>query len=382
MNGCPRVTTLLAVGLVAILMSCGSGRAQDDPGQEPRVIEVAICLDTSGSMKPLIDAARLNLWDMVNDLSQVEPTPTVRVALVGYGGRAEGGPQSGWVKVRTPLTADLDLVSEQLFDMTTGGGTEYVGRVLQTALEGLKWSEPGDDTLQMMFIAGNEPADQDPEVDFRSMAFEARKRGIDLYAVYCGQATDADAAKWKELAELAEGRFATIDLRAATSLAGTPVDAEMARLGGQLNATYVALGDEGKTGLAVQASQDKKVEALSVAAAAARAETKAGVLYGRSWDLVDSVASGKVNLDEVESGRLPKTLRAMTPDERHAYVEKVRLERGELRQKILALGAERRRHVAEQAEKQGLDRTRTFDGIVRGALREELDERGYRTADE
>ena len=75
------------------------------------MIEVALCLDTSGSMKPLIDAARLSLWDIVNDLAQAEPTPVLRVALLGFGGRAEGR-QNGWVRVRVPLTEATSRVAE------------------------------------------------------------------------------------------------------------------------------------------------------------------------------------------------------------------------------------------------------------------------------
>ena len=377
MSGYRRIFAVLGVGVLAVIAAGGIDRAQDDPGGEPRTIEVAICLDSSGSMKPLIDAARLSLWDVVNELSQVRPVPTVRVALLGFGGRAEGGPQSGWVKVRAPLTEDLDQVSAQLFEMTTGGGTEYVGRVLQTALDGLAWSEPGEDTLRMIFVAGNEPADQDPEVDFREMAADALEREFELYVVYCGQETDPHAATWKELAETAEGRFATLDLRAASSVVGTSVDREMARLGTELNRTYVGLGEQGKTGLKAVEAQDQKVEALGLAAAAARAETKAGALYGRNWDLIDSIASGRTSLDEIEPTSLPKVMRGMTPDERSAYVETVRGERERIRRQILDLSAQRRRLVAEQAKKSGLDSSKTFDGIVRGAILQELGDRGY-----
>lgn len=42
---------------------------------------------------------------------------------------------------------------------------------------------------------------------------------------------------------------------------------------------------------------------------AARAQSKAGALYGRSWHLVEFVASGRVTLEEVDPARLPKTMR-------------------------------------------------------------------------
>ena len=39
------------------------------------VVELAICLDTSGSMDGLINSARQKLWTIVNDLAKAEPTP-------------------------------------------------------------------------------------------------------------------------------------------------------------------------------------------------------------------------------------------------------------------------------------------------------------------
>jgi len=55
-----------------------------------------------------------------------------------------------------PLTTDLDKVSEQLFALTTRGGQEYCGMVIQHAADGLAWTPSASD-LKAIFIAGNEP---------------------------------------------------------------------------------------------------------------------------------------------------------------------------------------------------------------------------------
>ena len=130
----------------------------EECGYRPGV-DVAIALDTSGSMENLLEAARLKLWEIVHDLTLVEPTPTLRVALLTYGGK-DNDHKAGWVRVETGLTRDLDLVSERLFALTAGGGAEYVARVLQAALEGLDWTS-SEDALKLVFVAGNEPADQE-----------------------------------------------------------------------------------------------------------------------------------------------------------------------------------------------------------------------------
>ena len=54
-----------------------------EPDQPGQAIDVAIALDVSGSMKPLADAARLKLWEIVQELTLYEPAPALRVALGG-----------------------------------------------------------------------------------------------------------------------------------------------------------------------------------------------------------------------------------------------------------------------------------------------------------
>ena len=63
---------------------------------ETRAVDLAICLDTSGSMQGLIDSARQGIWAIVNDLALAQPTPKLRVALLTYGNNGHS-PESGWV---------------------------------------------------------------------------------------------------------------------------------------------------------------------------------------------------------------------------------------------------------------------------------------------
>ena len=45
---------------------------------EIRAVDVVLCLDTSGSMENLLDSARARLWDVVNELARLTPTPRLR----------------------------------------------------------------------------------------------------------------------------------------------------------------------------------------------------------------------------------------------------------------------------------------------------------------
>ena len=138
---------------------CGASVAGAGEKEPRRTVDLVICLDTSGSMKGLIDSARRKIWAIVNDLALAKPTPRLRVALLTFGNHGNDA-AAGWVRVESGLTEDLDLISQKLFVLTTNGGEEYVGRVLQTGLEKIQWQEDAN-ALKLMVVAGNESADQD-----------------------------------------------------------------------------------------------------------------------------------------------------------------------------------------------------------------------------
>jgi hypothetical protein len=127
-------------------------------------IQVALLLDTSNSMDGLIDQAKSQLWKMVNELATTKKNgqaPNIEIALYEYGNDGLPGSE-GHIRQVTPLTADLDMVSEKLFGLVTNGGSEYCGYVINRAVKQLSWSDQNDD-LKIIIIAGNEPFDQGPE---------------------------------------------------------------------------------------------------------------------------------------------------------------------------------------------------------------------------
>lgn len=107
------IALALAVGIVAPVLG------QDKPGEKPgdpkpaagevQSIDLVICLDVSGSMNGLIDSAKLRLWDVVNELARIKPTPNLRVGLYSYGA-TKYDPATGWVRKDVDLTEDLDEV--------------------------------------------------------------------------------------------------------------------------------------------------------------------------------------------------------------------------------------------------------------------------------
>ena len=132
------MTRLTRAALVAAaLAAVGTARAADPtPG---RPVDLVLCIDTSNSMDGLIESAKLKLWDVVNELAKVKPTPILRVALYNYG-NDNFTAESGWVKQELELTTDLDAVYAKLNGLKTRGGTELVARVTRQAIKDLRAS--------------------------------------------------------------------------------------------------------------------------------------------------------------------------------------------------------------------------------------------------
>jgi len=361
---------------VAVVHETG-GSQVDRPESASRVVEIAICLDTSGSMDGLINAARQKLWSVVNDLATARPTPTLRVALLTYGndGHAQ---ENGWVMVNAELTEDLDKISEMLFALTTNGGTELVGRVIQSSIEELEWT-PSEDALKMIIVAGNESADQDTEVPFRDMCKKAIEMGVMVNSIYCRYHGD-DAtipSGWEEVARLADGQYATIDQNNTAVVIATPLDDSLIELSTLLNATYIPFGTGGQAGWANQQAQDDNALTINKAAAASRAQTKGSGIYGCSWDLVDACFMYEQNIEEVPEEDLPDNLRAMTMDERKAYVADMKAKREALQKKINDLNAERQQYVIAEQKRQAERGVDQFDLIIQTAVRDQARAKGF-----
>ena len=339
-------------------------------------VELAICLDTSGSMDGLIDAARQKIWAIVNELALAEPTPKLRVALLTFGN--DGHPaERGWVKVDVPFTEDLDLVSQQLFALTTNGGTELVARVLSTASRELEWSaRPGD--LKLVVVAGNESAEQDAEVRNVDACRVLIERGIVVNSIYCGNPADELAPAWQQVAKFADGHFASIDQQNGTIVIETPFDGELAALSVAMNATYLPIGAGGAAAWENQRAQDANAEKLNGATAAARCETKGGKLYSCSWDLVEQVKTGALKLEDLKKEDLPEKMRELTLEAKQKCVDEQWAKRQELQKKVEVAGAKRAVVIEEELKKRGVTEGAAFDQAVRAALRRQAEAKGFK----
>jgi hypothetical protein len=273
----------IAMMMMAISVSMMNATAMDLAKTQP--IDIVICLDTSGSMSGLIDAAKQKLWDIVNELAKAQPKPHLRVGLYAYG-TPNHGAESGYVQKLVDLTDDLDAVYAKLAPLGTDGGEEYVARVVRAAVREQSWSTDRR-ALKIIGVAGNEPATQDPQFTTAEICREAISRGIIVNAIYCGAATNPEAEGWREVARAADGQFASIDHQNGTIVINTPFDQKLAALSGELNKTYVSFGARAAEGEALQFAVDsvapKQVRARRPVAPLPRPMNCTATMVGTSW---------------------------------------------------------------------------------------------------
>src|SRR5688572_30028767 len=57
-----------------------------EPVKEPErpTIEVVFALDTTGSMGGLLEGAKEKIWSIASEIARGQPTPILKVGLVGY----------------------------------------------------------------------------------------------------------------------------------------------------------------------------------------------------------------------------------------------------------------------------------------------------------
>lgn len=350
-----------------------------DPRPEPKnKVQIALLLDTSSSMDGLISQAKSQLWKVVNTFAEAKrdgEVPYVEVALYEYGnsGLAVG---NNYIRQVQPLTRDLDEVSKQLNALSTNGGEEYCGAVIQRATSDLVW-DLSKNTYKAIFIAGNEPFTQGP-VDARMACKESFAKGIIVNAIHCGQRETGVTGSWSDGPALAGGKFLVIDQDKAVAAINAPQDGAIAKLGVELNSTYIAYGRRAEESVSKQQSADMAATGAGQNAPVERAKTKASKNYHNSqWDMVDKVKEDKDAIANMPKEELPAAMQSMTLRQRTEYLENAAKTRAELQSKIAQLSKERDVFVAQEEAKMKGAGGKTLDEAVAETAREQAGNKGY-----
>ena len=312
-----------------------------------QTIKMAILLDTSNSMDGLIDQAKAQLLQIVNELSYAKygiTKPDLEIAIYEYG-NASLAAEEGFIRMVLPFNSDLDEISEKLFSLKTNGGSEYCGQVIDMAVKELTWGKNEDD-LKLLFIAGNEPFTQGT-VSYNEAISTAKEKGILVNTIFCGDYSNGVLGMWKDGAALGGGDYMTIDHNKKIVQIITPYDDEIIILNKKLNGTYIYFGEKGSENKSKQYKQDENAAELNEMVIVNRAISKSSRLYENStWDLVDAMEKNKVDLNKIDKKSLPKELQNKSANELKNFIALKTKERKEIQTKIRELDTKRKKFIA------------------------------------
>lgn len=345
-----------------------------NPPVSKHYIKVALLLDTSSSMDGLIDQAKAQLWEIVNELSYAKcksERPNLEIALYEYGNDGLNA-REGYLRKVLKFTGDLDDISKELFSLTTNGGSEYCGTVIQTSLNNLDWGNNPDD-LKMIFIAGNEPFTQG-NVSYKDAAANANEKDVVVNTIFCGDYNQGISSYWKDGAQLTKGDYMAINHNQQTVFIDSPFDDIILQLNIKLNKTYVPYGNKGRNKVAVQQEQDDNAAGFSKANAVSRTISKGSRLYKNStWDLVDAEAEEDFSYDKLKKEDLPVELKDKTSKEIKAYIEIQRNERNTIQQEIAKLNLKRKEYISKNQSEEA----NALESAMLNAIKKQAKKKNY-----
>jgi hypothetical protein len=344
-----------------------------DPVQYP-VIEAVFVLDTTGSMGGLIQAAKDKIWSIASTMAAAQPAPEIRIGLVAYRDRGDD-----YVTRVVDLSKDLDAIQGELMQFQAqggGDGPESVNQALADALHKISWSQDTQ-AYRVVFLVGDAPPHMDyqDDVPYPKTLVEAKRRGIRVNSIQCGDLS-ATSDEWRRIAQLGDGSYFQVDQAGGAVAIATPFDEPLARLSAELDATrlYYGKADERAVKREKLAVDKATQAAASPSARARRAEfvaSKSGAasLLGEK-ELVDEVASGRVDLETLPPEQLPEPLVKLNIGAQRELLAKTAEQREALRAKIQDLSGQRAEYLKGKVESAGGAKN-SLDHKIYSAVREQ-----------
>ncbi|MBN2779144.1 MAG: VWA domain-containing protein [Bacteroidales bacterium] len=316
---------------------------------ETAKVQVAILLDASNSMDGLINQAKSRLWNIVNTLTSLKfngKTPQIEIALYMYGN--DGLPAlENYIRQITPFTSNLDLISEKLFAITTNGGSEYCGAVIDDAVKNLDWGD-GNSDMKLIYIAGNEEFTQG-NVSYKESISAALKNSIYVNTIHCGDYHEGVSGYWKDAADRGQGKYFCINSDAQIAYIATPYDDAISEYNLKLNETYIYYGQQGQSNYANQSVQDNNAQSISKENSVNRAVSKSKSVYNNyDWDLVDRAKDDPEYLKKVDNKTLPEEYQNLNATELQKEIDKKAQERAEINSQITDLSKKRQKFIDEK----------------------------------
>ncbi|EJL74442.1 VWA domain-containing protein [Chryseobacterium populi] len=350
----------------------------NQPKAKENKIQVALLLDTSNSMDGLIDQAKSRLWNIVNTLTTLKyngQAPQIEIALYEYGN--DGLNDENYIRQVTPLTQDLDLVSEKLFALRTNGGSEYCGAVIRDASMNLNW-DANEKSMKLIYIAGNEPFNQG-RIDYKDVITKARNKNIYTNTIFCGDRDEGIQTSWQNGATLGSGKYFNINSDRKVIYIETPYDVKISDYNTRLNDTYIYYGSKGSDYKNKQVMQDKNAEIQSVSNAVERtvAKSRKNAYKNEHWDLIDRAEKDADFITSVKEDELPAELKGKTKEQIKKTIAIKSAEREKIQKDIEELSKKRQDYIDEEMKKRGSSDSDDLGKAIEKSILELARKNGY-----
>lgn len=385
--------------------------------------DLAIVLDTSGSMQGLITQVRDGLWKTLNSLGELKKDgqkADVRLALYEYGSGVVPE-EANFIQLLTPLTTDHTKLAQALFATEAKGGTEYSGVALNMATNDLKWSSLSDD-FRSIVIAGNETIHQGP-VNPLDSAKGALDKDILVNTVFAGPQTHVVPnfgggfggggcggffcpptnpqpqpptdpqpnpifLEWKQMAEAGGGQALNIDHNQSIPYIESPFDADIVKFTEMINTTFLPFGKKGQEEFQRMIDLDRNIRNTGAGTYMDWGNYRGGT-FGRStqsgWDLVslaieaetDTTKDLEATLLNLSDEELPELLRGKTMAEKIDLVKAQVKRRKDIEAKVADLRAKRAEFVEEELRNLNAQGEKTFSDAIKQILIDQLKAKGF-----
>jgi Mg-chelatase subunit ChlD len=380
------VSTAASVAFYPAYQSIGAinTAAQTTPAVNPlhqqrSTIDVVFVLDTTGSMSGLIQAAKEKIWSIASTMASAQSAPEIRMGLVAYRDRGDA-----YVTKVLDLSDDLDSMYARLMDFQADGGgdgPESVNQALHDAVHSMSWSQD-QNAYKVVFLVGDAPPHMDyqDDVKYPDTLAAAVKKGIVVNAIQSGQ-NQVTTTGWQQIAQLGQGRYFQVAQAGDAVAIATPFDRKIAVLSEKLDHTRLYYGDaEEKEKQQSKVDATDKLHATSSFASRARRAafntSKSGEAnFLGEGELVDDIASGRVELADIEQDQLPEAIKAMAPAQQKALIKETAHRRNELQQQIGELSEKRSDFLKKKVEEAGGARD-SLDEKIYSAIREQAGKKG------
>ncbi|MCR9205696.1 MAG: VWA domain-containing protein [Halobacteriovoraceae bacterium] len=386
--------------------------------------DLAIVLDTSGSMGGLITQVRDGLWKTLNSLGELKKDgqkAKVRLALYEYGSGVVPK-EANFIQLLTPLTTDHTQLAQALFATEAKGGTEYSGVALKMATNDLKWTQMSED-FRSIVIAGNETIHQGP-VNPLDSAKVALNNDILINTVFAGPQTHTVPTfggggfgggtcggffcpptnpnpqppvdpqvnpiflEWKQMAEAGGGAALNIDHNQSVPYIESPFDADIVKFTEKINTTFLPFGKKGQDEFQRMIDLDRDIRNSGAGTYMDWGNYRGGT-FGRStqatWDLVSLAIEAETDTEKdlektllsLADEELPESLRGKTLAEKLSLVEDQVKARKAIQAKVAELQAKRAEFVEEELRNLNAQGEKTFSEAIKQILVDQLQAKGF-----